>query len=191
MKRVLVAMTGASGSMYGMRLVQRLVTQQDVAVHLVLSDWAKEVMDSECTVHSKAWLADLQQRGVTVHAHNDLAASPSSGSFRLHAMVIIPCSMGTLGAIAAGLASNLIERAASVCLKERRRLILVARESPLSSIHLQQMLTLSNAGAMIMPPVPAFYTHPSTIEDIVDTTIDRILDAIDLDDGNAKRWRDT
>ncbi len=191
MKRIIVAVTGASGSIYATRLVDRLCAMEDIQIHLVISPWASQVMESESAKTSTEWVTSLPSEKVIMHKHEDLAASISSGSFRTHAMVIVPCSMGTLGAIASGLASNLIERAASVCLKERNQLILVARESPLSAIHLENMVKLSHAGAVILPPMPAFYTQPKTIEDLVDTTIDRIIDSMNLDDGKAKRWRDT
>ena len=191
MKRIIVAITGATGSLYGIRFVERLCSSGEAEVHLIVSPWASAVMKSETGKTADEWVSGLSSEYLTVHDHADIASTVASGSFRVHAMVVIPCTMGTLGAIASGLASNLTERAASVCLKERRQLVLVARESPLSSIHLQQMLTLSNAGAMILPPVPAFYTHPKTIEELVDTTVDRVLDAVGVDDGKAKRWRET
>ncbi len=190
MRRIVIAVTGATGSIYAVRLVQRLLKNKDIELHLVISSWGEEVMKRETGVSSSEWIDSLGSERVFCHAHSDLAAPISSGSFRFESMVIIPCSMGTLSAVASGLASNLIERSASVALKERRRLILVARESPLSAIHLNQMLTLTHAGAMILPPVPAFYNRPETIEDVIDTTVERVLDALSIEDMNITRWRD-
>ncbi len=190
MRRIVLAVTGASGSIYAHRLAQRILTSPDTEVHLIISDWGRKVMESETGISSEEWIASLDPQRVIVHAHDDLSAPLSSGSFRWESMVVIPCSMGSLSSIASGLAGNLIERTASVALKERRRLILVARESPLSAIHLQQMLTLTHAGAMILPSVPAFYNHPKTIEDLIDTTVERVLDALSVEDSNITRWRD-
>jgi 4-hydroxy-3-polyprenylbenzoate decarboxylase len=188
MKRICLAITGATGSVYAVTLLERLVRRGDVAVDLVVSPWGERVLLEETGRDLDGHLARFPDGSVRVHAHDDLAAPLSSGSVPLDAMAIVPCTMGTLSSIASGLASNLVERAASVCLKERRRLVLVARETPLSSIHLENMLKLSNAGAIILPPEPAFYTHPATVEEIVSTTVDRILDVIGLPDGKIKRW---
>ena len=141
MKNIVIAVTGASGSIWAMRLVERLLTAQDIRVHLVISEWAHTVMLSEREISTEMWIQTLEREHLVIHDVNDLASPISSGSFRFESMVVIPCSMGTLGALATGLTSNLIHRAGSVALKERRNLILVARESPLSAIHLQQMLT--------------------------------------------------
>ena len=189
MKSVIVAVTGATGSLYPVRLMERLGRMKDVHIHLVISGWAEKVMMEETGKSVNEWLGGFEHERIEVHAHEDLAAPISSGSVDVDAMVVIPCSMGTLGAIANGLSSNLIERAASVTLKERRQLILVARETPLSSIHLQNMLTLSNCGVMILPPIPSFYCHPETVDDIIDSTIDRVLLSLQLSDTHIKRWR--
>jgi polyprenyl P-hydroxybenzoate/phenylacrylic acid decarboxylase-like protein len=188
MKQIIVAITGATGSLYALRLLKRLDLQQDVAVHLVVSQWGERVMEEETGKNLQEWLASFSCDRLKLYSHTDLAASIASGSCPIDAMVVIPCTMGTLASLACGLSNNLIERAGSVTLKEKRPLILVARETPLSSIHLQNMLTLSNAGAMIVPPIPTFYTHPQTVEDIVDSTVDRVLDTLRLSDSNIKRW---
>ncbi|MBN2859413.1 MAG: UbiX family flavin prenyltransferase [Sphaerochaetaceae bacterium] len=191
MRDIVIAITGASGSIYAMRLVERIQTVQDITVHLVISEWAEKVMHSERHITTQQWIETLEQKNLVVHDVKDLSAPISSGSFRFESMVVIPCSMDTLGAIAAGLAGNLIQRAGSVALKERRNLILVARESPLSAIHLQQMLTLTHAGAMILPPIPYFYHHPESVQELVDSTVERVLDALKVTDPQIKRWRDT
>jgi len=191
MRDIVIAITGASGSIYGMRLVERMQAVQDIRIHLILSRWAEKVMYSERSITARQWIDTLKQENLVIHEVNDLSAPLSSGSFRFESMVVIPCSMDTLGAMAAGLAGNLIQRAGSVALKERRNLILVARESPLSAIHLQQMLTLTNAGAMILPPIPSFYHNPESVQELVDTTVDRVLDALTVTDTSIKRWRVT
>ena len=188
MKQIIIAMTGATGALYALRLLDRLLVQDQVCVHFVASPWAERVVQEETGTTLDVHVSQYDSAGFVRYDHSDLASSLSSGSFCIDAMVIIPCTMGTLGAIASGLSSNLIERAASVTLKERRPLILVARESPLSTIALQQMLTLSQAGAMILPPMPTFYRHPISVEDLVDTTVDRVLDELHLADGKMKRW---
>ncbi|WP_320127456.1 UbiX family flavin prenyltransferase [uncultured Sphaerochaeta sp.] len=188
MKQIIVAITGATGALYPLRLLKRLCQQENLLMHIIISPWGEQVMVEETGRTFLQWLDELPFASYQLHDHKDLASSLSSGSFSIDAMVVIPCTMGTLGGIACGLSSNLIERAASVTLKERRPLILVARETPLSSIHLQQMLLLSNAGAMILPPVPTFYNHPETVEDIVDSTVDRVLDTLSLSDEKIKRW---
>jgi len=161
---------------------------EEVSVHLVVSPWGERVMGEETGKTVKEWLSVLPGDNLCQHEHADLTSPLASGSFPIDAMVVIPCTMGSLGSIASGLSSNLIERSASVTLKEKRPLILVARETPLSSIHLQNMLTLSNAGATILPPVPTFYCHPKTVDDIVASTVDRVLDSLRLADTNTKRW---
>jgi polyprenyl P-hydroxybenzoate/phenylacrylic acid decarboxylase-like protein len=188
MKQIIVAVTGATGSVYAQHLLQRLCQREDVFVHLIVSPWGERVMVEETGQTLKEWLPAIPGANLRLHAHDDLAAPLSSGSYPIDAMVVIPCTMGTLASLACGLSNNLIERAGSVTLKEKRPLILVARETPLSSIHLQNMLTLSNAGAMILPPVPTFYCHPKNVDDIVDSTVDRVLDSLRLADTNTKRW---
>jgi len=188
MKHIIIAITGATGSIYALQLLKRLSTMEHVHVHLIISFWGEKVMKEETGRSLEEWLKEYLTTNIEIHSHDDLSSSIASGSNPIDSMVVIPCTMGTLGSIANGLSSNLIERAASVTLKEKRSLILVARETPLSSIHLQNMLTLSNCGALILPPVPAFYCHPKTIDDIIQSTVDRVLTSLQLTDTDIKRW---
>lgn len=192
MKSYIAAITGASGAVYGIRMLQLLLQQDDCTVHAVISPWAERVMIKE-TGQSLSEHLDLdtfQKSGrLVIHSHGDMAAAISSGSFPVHGMAVAPCSMGTLSAIASGLSNNLIERAAAVTLKERRPLVLMPRETPLSSIHLERMREISLAGGIIMPPVPAFYNHPETIDDIVDQTVRRTLHLLGIENIVQKIWR--
>ena len=183
-KRIVVAMTGASGAVLGIRTLE-ILRKQGVESHLILSDWAKRTIELETdhTVEQVMALADA------VYPAEDLAARISSGSFRTDGMIVIPCSMKTLSAIANGFSYNLVARAADVTLKERRPLVLVTRETPLSSIHLQNMLTLSQAGAVIMPPCIAYYNRPSTVEETVDQMAGRALDLLGIENNSKKIWR--
>lgn len=182
--RLIVGMTGATGAILGIRLLQELQQQPDVETHLVISRWARATIELETGWSAKqvAGLADV------VHGPEDQAASISSGSFRTDGMVILPCSAKTLAAIRAGYGSDLISRAADVVLKERRRLVLGVRETPLSTIHLENMLAMSQMGATILPPVPAFYNQPSSVDDLVDHLVARVMDQFGLDSGRAVRW---
>ncbi|MEW1776666.1 non-oxidative hydroxyarylic acid decarboxylases subunit B [Streptomyces sp. NPDC086777] len=182
--RLVVAMTGATGAVFGVRLLQHLAELPSVETHLVLSRWARTTIELETglTVREVTALAD------EVYAPEDQGARISSGSFRTGGMVIAPCSMKTVAGIRAGYAEGLVGRAADVVLKERGRLVLVARETPLSDIHLENMLALSRMGVTIMPPVPAFYNHPESVDDIVDHITARILDQFDLPSPAAERW---
>jgi len=180
---IIVALTGASGIVYGVRLLERL-RDAGVPSHLVMSKWAIQTL-----LHETTYSVDAVKRLATdVHAAEDFGASISSGSFVTRGMVVVPCSMRTLAAIATGSGTNLIHRAADVVLKERRKLVLVPREAPLSDIHLEHMLRLSRMGTVIFPPVPAFYQRPATIEDLVDNTVTRILDKFDVHLDAAGRW---
>lgn len=183
MRRVIVGMTGATGAIFGIRLLEAMQAA-GVETHLVVSNWAQRTIEHETGLVSK----DVRERASVVHAIGNMAATISSGSFRTDGMVIVPCSMRTLAAIAQGVGENLIHRAADVVLKERRRLVVVAREMPLSDIHLENMLKLSRAGAVIMPPLPAFYNHPKTLDDMVDHVVARILDQFGIEAAFARRW---
>ena len=183
LKRLVVGITGASGAIYGVRILERL-SELPVETHLVATRWARVTIEHET---GRSW-EDVRRLADVVHAEGDQAASLSSGSFRTDGMVIAPCSVKTLGAIANGFAHNLVCRAADVTLKERRRLVLVVRETPLHSIHLRNMLTLSDMGVTIFPPTPAFYNKPETIDEIVDQTALRILDQFGLDLPSPVRW---
>jgi flavin prenyltransferase len=182
--RLIVGMSGATGAPLGVALLRALRELPEVETHLVLSRWARTTIELETglSVRDVTALADV------VHGAGDQAASISSGSFRTDGMVIIPCSMKTLAGIRTGFADGLLGRAADVVLKERRKLVLVPRETPLSEIHLENMLALSRMGARIVPPMPAFYNHPQTVDDIVDHVVARVLDQFDLSYDRAKRW---
>ena len=185
MRRLIVAMTGATGAPLGVHLLQTLREIPEVETHLIVSKWARATIELETpyTVRDVYALADV------VHGAGDQAATISSGSFRTDGMVVIPCSMKTLAGIRTGYADGLIGRAADVVLKERRRLVLVARETPLSEIHLDNMLALARMGAVILPPMPAFYNQPSSVGDIVNHVTTRVLDQFDIDAPDAHRWK--
>ncbi|MBV8192179.1 MAG: UbiX family flavin prenyltransferase [Alphaproteobacteria bacterium] len=182
--RLVVGISGASGVIYGVRLLE-LLKDLPVETHLVMTRTAEVALAHETSLK----VADVQALADKVHRIDDLAASVSSGSFRTLGMIVAPCSMRSLGEVANGISSNLLTRAADVALKERRRLVLLPRETPLHAIHLRNMTRLAEAGAVIAPPVPAFYNRPQTLGDMIDHTLGRILDLFDLDCGIVKRWR--
>ncbi|MEX2981130.1 UbiX family flavin prenyltransferase [Streptomyces sp. C36] len=181
---LIVGMTGASGAIIGVRTLQALQAL-DVETHLVLTRWGRALVEYE-TDHT---VQDLRAMASHVHAPGDQAAAISSGSYPTDGMIIAPCSMKTLAAIRAGYAEDLVVRAADVTLKERRKLVLVPREAPLNEIHLENMLTLARMGALILPPMPAFYNHPKSIDDIVMHLVARILDHFGLELPSAFRWK--
>jgi 4-hydroxy-3-polyprenylbenzoate decarboxylase len=181
--RLVVAITGASGAIYGIRVLE-LLRELPVETHLIVSKWARVTIEQE-TPYA---LADVRALADVVYAEDDQAAAISSGSFKTRGMVVVPCSTKTLAAIATGFSHNLICRAADVTLKERRPLVLAVREAPLSAIHLRNMLTLAETGATILPPTPAFYTRPGSIDDVVEYTTVRLLDQLGLDVESASRW---
>jgi len=181
-RRLIVAMTGATGTIFGVRLLEML-GGTGVETHLVMSKWAGRTLALE----TRYSVEQVQQLATVVHRPGDQGAAISSGSFVTMGMLIVPCSMRTLAAIAHGLGDNLIHRAADVVLKERRRLVLAVREAPLSEIHLENMLKLSRMGAVIAPPVPAFYTRPQTLDDLINHTVARLLDAVDVHI-DVERW---
>lgn len=180
---MIVGITGASGAIYGIALLKAL-RQLNVESHLIVSQAAA------LTIHHETDLAVQQVKNLAdvVHPIGDIAATCSSGSFKTLGMIVAPCSMKTLAEIASGVTSNLISRSADVTLKERRRLVLLVRESPLTEIHIGNMLAVTRAGGIIAPPVPAFYTRPECIDDIVSHTVGRVLDLFDLSPGWVKRW---
>jgi 4-hydroxy-3-polyprenylbenzoate decarboxylase len=184
MRRIIVGMTGATGAVFGIELLRQLQQCPDLQTHLVLSRWAR------ATIHLETGLsaADVAGLADAVYPWDDQAAAISSGSFLVEGMVVVPCSMKTLAGIRTGYADGLIARAADVTLKERRRLVLVPRESPLSEVHLDNMLALARMGASIVPPMPAFYNQPTTIDDIVRHIVTRILDQFDIESPGAQRW---
>ena len=182
-RRLIVAITGSTGTIYGVRLLQ-LLRDTDVETHLVVSRWGARTVLQETPFS----LADVQKLATRAYPAADQGAAISSGSFITLGMAIVPCSMRTLAAIAHGQADNLVHRAADVVLKERRRLVLAAREAPLSEIHLESMLKLTRMGAIVSPTVPAFYDHPRTIDDLVNHTVGRLLDLFDIHLDVTERW---
>jgi 4-hydroxy-3-polyprenylbenzoate decarboxylase len=181
--KLIVAITGATGVIYGVRLLERL-RECGAETHLVISRWGVRTLAHE-TPYSREQVESL---ATATYAPADMGAAISSGSFRTDGMIVAPCSAKTLAAIAHGFGENLVHRAADVILKERRRLVLVVREAPLSDIHLENMLKLSRMGAVVLPPMPAFYNHPRTIDDLVDHTVSRVLDQFGIEVGDAMRW---
>ncbi len=182
--KIVVAISGATGAVLALELLKNLRNLPDIETHLVISEWAKKniQLETEYTLEYVKSLADY------VYDNNNLGAAISSGSFRHDAMVVIPCSMKTLAAISNGYSEDLISRAADVTLKESRTLILVPRESPLSAIHIENLLKLSRLGVRIIPPMLSFYNKPETIQDIIDQFVGRILDHLSIDHSLGKRW---
>lgn len=181
--RLIVGITGASGVIYGVRLLQAL-HELPVETHLVLTKTAEITLAHETDFKVK----DVKALADVVHSPTDLAAPVSSGSFRTMGMVIAPCSMRSLGEIATGISTSLLSRAADVVLKERRKLVLMVRETPLHAVHLRNMVTVAELGAVVAPAMPAFYSRPTTVDDIVNHSVGRLLDLFDLDAGIVKRW---
>jgi 4-hydroxy-3-polyprenylbenzoate decarboxylase len=182
-RRLIVGISGASGVIFGVRLLEALQALP-VETHLVMTRTAEVTLAHETDLK----VADVRRLANVAYKIDDLAGAISSGSFRTMGMVVVPCSMRSLGEIAHGISNNLLTRSADVVLKERRRLVLVARETPIHTIHLRNMTTLSEMGAVIAPPMPAFYSKPKTVDDIIDHTVGRLLDLFDLDTGKVKRW---
>jgi 4-hydroxy-3-polyprenylbenzoate decarboxylase len=184
-KRLIVAITGSSGSIYGIRMLEALRAAGNVETHLILSKGGKLTIGLETgrSIKEVTALAD------EVHSDDNLAASVASGSYRTAGMVVAPCSMKTLSGIASSYADNLVVRAADVVLKERRRLVLMPRETPLHVGHCRLLLQAAEMGAIIAPPMPAFYSAPRTLQDVVDHSVGRILDLFDIDSGLVRRWQ--
>lgn len=185
-KRLIIGITGASGIIYGIKTLEA-ARELDLETHLIISKSAEQTRSYETNLSAK----QIQTMADVHYANSDIAAAIASGSYKTLGMIIAPCSMRTLAEIANGVTSNLISRAADVILKERRRLVLLVRESPLHAGHLENMLKITNMGGIIAPPVPAFYNNPESIEDIVKHTIGRTFDLFDLDVSWVKRWRDS
>jgi len=184
-KRIVVGISGASGAVYGARLLQALREIGGVESHLVVSSAGWRNLRHELDMER----AEIEALADVAHELDNVGASIASGSFAAHAMVVAPCSMRTLAAIAHGLADNLLTRAADVMLKERRRLVLMVRESPLHLVHLRNMATVTELGAICCPPMPAFYQRPSTVGEIVDHSVARALDLLGLEHNLAPRWQ--
>jgi 4-hydroxy-3-polyprenylbenzoate decarboxylase len=184
MRRLIVGLTGATGAIFGVRLLEELRYSSDIETHLVISNWARRTIEHE----TRYTLKQVRELATVCHNSNNMAAEISSGSFITEGMVIIPCSVRTLGSIAHGDGEHLVHRAADVVLKERRRLVLVVRESPLSELHLENMLKLARMGVSIVPPMPAFYNHPKSLNDMVDHIVGRVLDQFGIPAPHVKRW---
>ena len=182
--RIIVGVTGASGALYGYRLLEKIRRDPQVEIHLILSRAAERTAYLECGKSA----ADFKALAHHAHPIEDIGSRLASGSYVTDGMVIAPCSIHSMSAIAAGVSSNLLIRAADVCLKERRKLILMVRESPLHLGHLRTMVALTEMGAIIAPPSPGFYHQPQTIIDIVDHSVDRVLDLLHLPAADARRW---
>lgn len=189
MKQIILAITGASGAAYSRRLAACLVAQ-DVHLHLVISPYGQRVMADELDIRRTSLEALLGHTppNATLYPYHDQGARIASGSFLTHGMVICPCSSNTLGAVASGTADNLIARAAAVTLKERRRLVLVPREMPLSRIELDNMLRITDAGGVICPASPGFYLRPQSVDELVDFVVGRVLDLLDVPHDLHTRW---
>ncbi len=183
--RLVVAITGATGVIYGIKLLET-IKNQDIETHLIISKWAERIIEEETDYIAQ----DVKEMATYNYKPDDFYASIASGSFKTDVMVVIPCSMKTLSSIANGYANNLINRAADVTIKDKRKLILVTRETPLSAIHLENMLKLARLGVTILPPVPAFYNKPTSLADIYNHTISRLLDQCGINNNLIKRWGD-
>lgn len=183
-KRIIIGISGASGAVYGIELLRRLQSIGDVETHLTVSKTAQITLSHETGLT----LEEVRKMADFYHPVQDLSASIASGSFKTLGMVVAPCSIRSMSEIAAGVTSSLLTRAADVVLKERRRLVLMVRETPFHSGHLRQMLALSEIGAIIAPPIPAFYTMPENIQALVNHSVSRVLDLFDLEDGAISRW---
>ena len=181
---LIVGISGASGAVYGLRLLE-VLRNIDVPAHLIVSKSAVQTLKEECG----ASIEQARALAADTYSNSDIGAALSSGSFKTRGMIIIPCSIRTLADIAYGGTDNLLSRAADVQLKERRRVVLVVRETPLHAGHLRSMMAATENGAIVMPPVPAFYHLPKTIDDIINQTVGRALDLFDIDAGIVKRWR--
>ncbi|MDP4126795.1 MAG: UbiX family flavin prenyltransferase [Bacillota bacterium] len=181
---IVVGVTGATGTIYAINLLRALKDAGKVNTHLIMSDWAKRNLEIE----TKYSLEDIESLATVVHNNKNLGAKTSSGSFITDGMVIVPCSMKTLSSIAHGYDDNLISRTAGVMIKEGRKLILSPRETPLSPIHLENMLSLSRIGVRMIPPMPAFYNHPQSIQDMINHHVMKILDQFGIKYDRVKRW---
>jgi len=183
-RRIIVAITGATGAVYGVRLLQRLGATPGVETHLVISDAAALTLHQELDLQRR----DVEALAHVVHKNREIGATIASGSFHTDGMVIAPCSMKTLAAVAHGLSDNLIARAADVVLKERRRLVMMVRETPFNLAHLRNMTAVTEMGAIVFPPVPGFYQRPASIDEMVDHTVARVLDLLGIEHALAPQW---
>ncbi len=187
MRRVIVGISGASGAIYGIRVLEVLRTVSEIETHLVITASARRTIIEE----TRYKVADVEALAHVVHDQRDIGAALASGSFRTSGMLVAPCSIKTLSGIAHSYNDNLLTRAADVCLKERRKLVLLVRETPLHLGHLELMAQVTRHGAIVLPPVPAFYHHPATIEDIVNQSVGKALDQFEIPHRLFKRWKET
>ena len=185
MKRLVIGMSGSSGVIYGIRMLEVLAKDPEVETHLILSQAAK----MNIGIETEWSVADVEALADEVHNNKNIGASIASGSYKTGGMIVVPCSMKTLSGIANSYAENLIIRAADVMLKERRQLVIVPRESPLHTGHCELMLKASQIGAIICPPSPAFYTSPKTVDDIINHSVARVLDLFDIESDSLQRWQ--
>lgn len=184
-QRIIVGLSGASGMPIAVRLLEALKENKEIETHLVMTKGAVETIKQE----TKYSAEDVKQLADVVYKLEDIGAAISSGTFKTMGMVVVPCSMKTVSGIATGFSNNLLLRAADVVLKEKRKLVLVARETPLNMIHLQNLYTLSQAGAVILPPMQTYYNLPETIDDMIDHTVGKILDCFDIEYDKLRRWK--
>jgi len=182
-KRLVIGISGASGAIYGVRLLE-LMKDSGIETHLIISRAARLTLAHETDIS----VADVEALATVVYPEQDVGAACSSGSFRTLGMIVAPCSIKTMGEIATGTTTNLVSRAADVCLKERRRVVLMLRETPLHLGHIRSMAAVTEAGAIVYPPVPAFYARPASLEEMIDHTLGRVLDLFDVEIGTVRRW---
>lgn len=196
MKRLIVGITGASAVVYGVRLLEVLAKRDDMEIHLTISKsgaralWEELQIEVDIDNFQLKSLIGVDSAQVIYHHESDIGASIASGSFRTEGMIVVPCSMGTVASIATGISRNLIQRAADVCIKERRKLVIVPRETPLSSIHLENMLKLSRVGVCVLPAMPGFYHFPKTVDDQINFVVTKILDQFGIDSCLTQRWKE-
>ena len=196
MKRLIVGITGASAGIYGVRLLEVLTQHEDIEVHLTISSSGARALSEELQIEidldnfKLESLIGVPSPRVVYHHESDIGASIASGSFRTEGMIVAPCSMGSIASIAAGISRNLIQRAADVCIKENRKLVLVPRETPLSSIHLENMLKLSRMGVCVLPAMPGLYHFPKTVDDMFNFVVTKILDQFGIDTKLIQRWKE-
>jgi len=183
-RRIIVAITGATGATYGVQLLKKLGASAGVETHLVISDAASLTLHQELGLQRR----DVEALAHVVHRNRDIGATIASGSFTSDGMVIAPCSMKTLAAVAHGLSDNLVTRAADVVLKERRRLVLMVRETPFNLAHLRNMTAVTEMGGIVFPPLPSFYHRPASLEEMVEHTVERVLDLLGIENAQAARW---
>ena len=183
-RRIVVALTGATGATYGVQLLKRLHATPGIETHLIISDAATLTLHQELGLQRR----DVEALAHVVHRNRDIGASIASGSYQVDGMVVAPCSMKTLAAVAHGFSDNLVTRAADVILKERRRLVLMVRETPFNLAHLRNMTSVTEMGGIIFPPLPSFYHRPASIADMVEHTVDRVVDLLGIENSHAARW---